>query len=692
MATSNTALRVADLDFFSIRNNLKDYLRSQSTFQDYDFEGSGMSVLLDLLAYNTHYNSFYLNMVANESFLDTAQLRQNILSHAKQINYIPASAHGALAKVNIVATPSGEEDNTTTTITLDKYTRLLGLDIDGVNYPFVTINANTSSKIGGSFSFSNVFIKQGEVITLQYTTTANNTQRRYEIPSQNVDTTTISVTVQESAANTYTKEYMLQEDLTLLDANSFVYFVEENENLNYSIYFGDGVLGKKPKDGNIVIITYLDTVGSVANNIAKFTFSEPVAGLFSDNVRVTSTSGSYGGTDKESVDQIRFRAPYAYTAQNRAVTTNDYESILTRDYNNIEAVSIWGGEENDPVVYGKVYMSLKTKGYYALSNLEKEQIKDDLISNRNVLTITPEIIDPEYAFIQVRGKVTYNPRLTTKDSNQLLQIVKNAVLSYNTKELNTFKSTFRKSKLQYYIENSDPSITGSDIYVYLQRQVLVTTNSTKLYEVKFNTPLKKGGHPNEKFYSYPQLTVLDSGAVSRNVFIEEIPESYTGIDRIEIVNPGMNYYGGVTITITGDGTGATATATVLNGKIINIAVTNAGINYTRALVTITGEGSEATAQAILKSKIGTLRTFYYKTNGEKVIVNDNAGSINYETGLVTINAIRPTAVVSNDFYDADILTLNAIPDEEIIPPLRNRILTIDPNLIQSIQVELVAES
>lgn len=692
MATSNSTIKVAELDFFKIKDNLKNFLRSQSTFTDYDFEGSGMSVLLDVLAYNTYYNGFYLNMAANEAFLDTAQIRNNLLSHAKNINYVPASAQGALSKINIVVTPTTAEDQTLNVLTLDKYTRLLGQDVDGVNYPFVTIYSNTVSKSAGSFTYANVMIKQGEVITQQYTVSANNVLRRYNIPSANVDTTSLVVTVQESSSNTYTTVYNRAQDLTVIKSDSKVYFVEENDNLQYSIYFGDDILGSKPKSGNIVIVTYLDTVGAVSNNISNFTFVEAVGGKYRNSVTVTSTQSSYGGVDKETDEQIRFRAPYFYTSQNRAVTTNDYETLITKDYNNIDSVAIWGGEDNIPVVYGKVFMSLKTKGFYALSNLEKENIKTTLIKNRNVLTIIPEIIDADYIFLQIRGKVSYNPSLTSKTSSELLDIVKSSIIDFSNRELNTFKSTFRKSKLQFYIENCEPSITGSDIYLYMQKRVPITLNQSKNYFVRFNSPLSKGDFI-EKLYTFPGVTVRDSGLVEREVFIEEVPNSFTGVDSVNIINSGINYDSSTRVTIAGDGTGATADALVVNGKIKTITVTNRGINYSRASVLITSDiGSEAAAVPILEARNGTLRSFYYRTNGEKVIINENAGTINYDTGLVTISSLNPLSVTDNEFYDTNILTVNVVPEDEIIPPLRNRILAVDDNNYQSIQIEMIAEN
>jgi hypothetical protein len=693
MATSNTTLQVADLDFFSIKENLKNFLRSQSTFTDYDFEGSGMSVLLDVLAYNTYYNSFYLNMAANESFLDTAQIRNNILSHAKLINYVPDSPHGSVSLVNIVVTPSTAEDRNTNVITLDKYTKLVGQDKNGINYPYVTLNSNTSYKSGDAFSFANVMLKQGEVITQQFLVEPTNTTRRFQIPSANVDTDTIVITVQESSSNTTTTEYKLAEDLTEITANSNIYFVEEDDSLKYTVYFGDGVLGKKPKNGNIVIVTYLDTVGAVSNNISKFTFTSPIGGpLYRDNVSVTTIATSYGGTDKEDIEKIRFHAPYYYTAQNRAVTVKDYESLILKDYNNIDSVSIWGGEDNDPIVYGKVYLSLKTRGYYALSNLEKEKIKNSLIENRNVLTIVPEIVDPDYIFLIIKGRVTYNPSLTALSTDEIKTVVKNAIIQYNNDELSKFKSTFKKSKLQYYIENSEKSITASDISVYMQKRLTLTTNQAKNYIINFNSPLKKGDFVN-KLYSFPQYTVVDSSAVLRNVFIEEVPDSFTGIDSISITNAGNNYETTPTVTISGDGTGATAVATLVGNRIRSIKVTNKGINYTRATITITGGGgSEGTAIAVLSAKNGIIRTFYYKANGEKVVVNGNAGTIDYDTGRVTLNAVTPLGIVNNDFYDTDVVTVNAVPSGDIIYPLRNRILAVDENNFQSIQIEVVAES
>lgn len=690
MSSDKSALRVTELDFNSIKNNLKEFLRSQETFQDFDFEGSGMSVLLDVLAYNTFYNGFYLNMVANEMFLDTAQLRSSIISHAKLVNYVPASKQGAQARVNIQATPSGTEDQTVNVVTLEKYTRLLGQDIDGINYPFVTLNSNTASKSGGSFSWSNVSIKQGEVITIQYLMDAANEQRRFEIPSDSVDTTTLSVLVQESSTNNDITSFTLASDITEITANSAVYFIEENENLNYTFYFGDGVIGRRPRDGNVIICTYLDTSGGAANNISGFTFIDPIGGKFTDNVSVTTMTTSHSGLDKEDIESVRFRAPYFYTTQNRAVIDSDYETLILKDYNNIDSVSVWGGEENDPVIYGKVFISLKTRGNYFLTNFEKERIKTELIAKRNVITVTPEIVDPDYIYFLISGTVFYNPSLTTYTAEELQTLVRAAAQDYADTELDSFRSTFRKSTLQRHIEAVDKSITGSDVDIVIQKRILIDLNNTRTYTATFNTPLKKS-LSGIKFSTFPEIEQYDAAGVIRKVFFEETPDARSGIDEIHITDNGRNYLTAPTVTIIGDGSGATAVASVVSGRLDRITITNAGSDYSSAVVSISGgDGTGAAGVALLQAKQGVIRSFYYASKREKVFINTNAGSIDYEAGIITLNSLDVYDVVAN-FYDENILTLNILAENENIYTLRNNILSIDDNDPKSIQLTVVAE-
>lgn len=689
---ANTTLTVTDLDFDSIKNNLKTFLRSQSRFQDFDFEGSGMSVLLDLLAYNTHYNAYYLNMIANEMFLDTSKLRQSTVSHAKLINYVPESSHGAETKLNIIVTPSASEDPLISTLTLDKYSKVFGGSFDGINYPFVVLDSHTVDKDpGGSFLFSNVTIKQGEVVTRQFLMEPTNTKRRFEIPSANVDLNTVIVTVQESASSTNTSVYNIAEDLTEITRDSKVYFIEENEDGNYRIYFGDDVIGKKPTNGNIINVTYIDSVGSMANKINVFSFQSNAFSPFGDNVRPSSIGATYSGTEKETIEQVKYRAPYFYTAQNRAITTYDYETLITKDYPNIDSVAVWGGEDNVPVVYGKVFLSLKTKENFFLSNLEKENIKNSLIENRNVLTVIPEIIDPSYTYILVRGSAYYNPTLTQYTAAQIRSLVVASVEDYKTDYLGKFNSGFQKSILQQYIQNSEKSITGSDIKVILQKRIPIVLSQSKNYTVDFGIPIKKGDFTSS-VSSYPSVGIVDSNFVTRQVFFEEVPSISSGIERIDIINGGINYTTTPTVTIIGDGTGATGIAKLYGGRITSIEMTNKGANYTRATVMISGEtGSGVIVDAILQSRIGNLRTYYLNDNGEKVFANNDAGTIDYDKGIIVLKSLLPVTVASNGYYEPNVLTINTFVDKEIITSIRNKIIDIDVDNPLSYQIEIVSE-
>lgn len=694
MAQANTALRVSELDFNSIKANLKEFLRNQAEFTDYDFEGAGMSVLIDLLAYNTHYMGYYLNMAANEMFVDTAQLRNSIISHAKLMNYVPSGENAPTAVVNITVTPSVLEDQVPQTATLAKYTQFLSDPIDGIAYNFITINSNNATKTAnGAFHFNNVQLKQGELQTMTYTVSPSNTKRRYTIPSGTVDLDTIVVTVQESIANTVTTSWTEAEDLTALKANSTVYFVEENPDSNgsYTITFGDGVLGQSLSNGNIVFIRYLDTQGIAANKANSFTLVQTIDG-YSDNVIVTPVTAAAGGAPKETIEQIRFRAPIHYTVQNRAVTTADYQSIILSDYPNIHSASVWGGEENDPPIYGKIFISLSPVDGYAISLIEKQRIISEILENRSVLTVTAEIVDPEYVYFIVIAKAYYDDRLTSLDEDELAALIRATVIDYRDSELRTFDSVFRNSVLQRSFDAVDPSITSSELNVYLQKRFEPTLNETKNYILNFNVPLYKGSS-QDKLYSYPATTVTDINGISRDVYFEEVPDSFTGLDSIDIIDPGTNYEVAPTVTITGDGIGATATAKIVNGRVTSITITNRGINYTRATIAITGgEGAGATATAVLQNRTGDLRTFYYKTNGEKVIVNAAAGSIDYDKGIVRINGFMPTALVANANYPNDTLTINIKPLSETIYPLRNRIMDLDDNDSSSIQVTIVNEN
>lgn len=687
---ANTALRVTELDFDSIRNNLKTYLSSQNEFTDYDFEGSGMAVLLDILAYNTHYMGYYLNMVGNEMFIDSAQLRESIVSHAKSLNYVPGSMTAPTTFVKLVITPESGEDTTTTTLTLPKYTRFISEPVNGKNYIFTNLAANTATKSGGSFTFNNLQLRQGIPVTLQYTVSNEN---RFVIPSANVDIDTITVSVQESFSNTDTKTYTLTDDITLLKANSKSYFIEENSvrNGNYVVYFGDDIIGKKPANNNIVIINYLETHGDAANKANNFSKTGAISG-YSQNVVVRSVSAAAGGGMKESIENIRFRAPVFYSIQNRAVTTSDYEALILRDYPSIQSISVWSGEDNDPPVYGKIFISIKPKENFAITNLEKERIKDDIIKTKSVLTVFPEIIEPDYTYITLATKVNYNKNQTTLSEDEIKQLTRTAIEDYYDDNLGTFSSTYRNSVVHAYMEKIGTYVLSTEVKEYLQKRVDITTGVLKNYEINFGVPLYRGDITSG-LYTYPSINVLDSSGTEREMYIEEVPQSFTGIDSIRITNPGFNYTSTPTVTISGDGFGATASAKIVNGKINSIKVDSRGTGYTRATVSITGGGGiSAAATAKLQLRYGDLRTYYYRDNGEKVIVNENIGTIDYELGLINIVNLQIESVTENDYYDENVLTFNIKQLYDTIYQSRNNILEIDFDDSRSITVETEQET
>lgn len=684
---ANTAFRITELDPSGIKENLKTFLRGQSEFTDFDFEGSGMNILLDLLAYNTHYMAFYMNMIGAETFMDSAQLRNSMISHAKHIGYTPNSMTPARGIVNIKVTPSSGENQSATTLTIPRWTKFLSQAISGTNYNFVAINSNTAVKVGDSFTFSNIALKQGEVITRSYLADAGNPDRSYYIPSANVDINEIYVSVQKSATNTHIDIYTPFDDLNELRSNSQVYFIEESSiaNNNYRLYFGDDFLGKKPEDGSIITITYLVSDGKYGNGANNFILVDDISG-YDDNVTITSVTAASGGADRETTEQIRYRAPRFYTTQNRAVTSTDYETLITRDYPNITSVSVWGGEEESPPIYGKVFISLKPKSNYYITNLEKQTIIDEIVRTRSILSVIPEIIDPDYTWLLLNAKLFYNKEKTNLDDEQIRNLTRASIITYRNNYLQRFDSKFRISKLQREIENISDSFNSTTINLQLQKRIQPTLNQSKIYEIDFKNELEK-----ETLSTFPSFQTLDTSGILRSAYIEEVPQSYTGLDKIDIQSSG-NSYEDAKITITGDGSGATAEAVIVNKKITAINVINRGSNYTKAEVTITSNtGFGAAATADLQYNNGTLRMYYFKNNGEKVFLSNDIGTINYKTGQIVLNNLNIQSITENELYNDDILTINVEPKEKDLSTIRNSILDIDENDNRSIQISLVAE-
>lgn len=693
MAGANSNIQLTDLDFNTIKASFTQYLQGQSTFSDYDFAGSGLSTLLDVLAYNTQYNAYYLNMVANEMFLDSAIQRSSVVSHAKLLNYTPKSAVAPTATVSLTF-----NNVTDSSLTLPAYSTFISSALNGVNYTFIntdtyTVNTNT---VTNSVTFPSVQIKQG--VTAAYSFVVNsstNPDYLFEIPDASIDTSTLKVLVQQSGSNTSYDIYNTASNFLTLTGDSKVYFLQEGINGNYQIYFGDGIVGSKLSDGNIVKVSYISTEGTASSGANSFTFMDTVSGYAASSTKSIVAASS--GKAKESIASIKYQAPKSYSAQNRAVTKDDYITIIQQNNLDVtfDAVNVWGGEENDPPVYGQVFISMKPTGAYNLTETQKQRLIQEVIKPISVLTVTPTIVDPDYTYIKLDATVYYDPYKTTLTSSQIETGVINAIRNYATTNLNTFNATFNSFDIYSAIQGFDNSIVTSDFTVQLQKKFFPNLSTPTTYKLYYNTPLSKGMFQSG-VSSLPAIQFVDALSLSNTidgVYIEEVPSSSGGVESLSVTNPGFNYQYAPDVTILGDGTGATAHAVIVNGSISHIVVDSAGTNYTSSIATITPKSSDTTGQlgaalVNLTGSKGTLRTYYNNTTNVKTVLNDNIGTIDYNNGVITLNSFGPVNV-DNALGQ---LTITANPSTTIISSTYNRIITIDPYDQNSVTVKVIAKS
>jgi hypothetical protein len=678
-------LQVTELDFDTIKNNLKAFLNQQSEFTDYDFEGSGLNILLDILAYNTHYNAYYLNMVANESFLDTAILRDSVISHAKTLGYTPHSTRASVATINFTANSA---TSTSGTLTLPAGFGFLSNQIDSKPYNFVVLEDTTVTKSNSTYYFENLEIYEGQLTTYRFThNSASNPKQVFTLPDANIDTTTIKVQVASSSGNTQLTVYNSVSDILDVGVSSEVYYLQENKSGKYQIYFGNNVVGKSLPDGAIVNVTYLRTNGTAANKANNYVATSGISDSLAESITsfvIDPISSAAGGAVRESVDDIKFAAAAQFTTQNRLVTFKDYESYLKKNYPSIDSLSVWGGEDETPPSYGKVYIALKPKTNYFISETEKQRIIDEIIKPKAIVAVSAEIRDAKFLYLLVKNTVKYDKAKTVSSTNAITTAIRNAIINYSNTYLNKFNSTFILSKLQDNIDGVDlNAIAGSETLLRLEKRFALKLGQSTTYEVDYNALLHRGTSTNKLTSS--QFTIFDTVGVLRTAQIEETPESFTGVSEIQVTNAGTGYTSEPTVTITGDGVGAIATAVLTNGKITNIVVTKRGINYTRALVSISGGGGYgASAIAILDGRFGTLRTFYYDENAEKKIINAEAGTINYTSGLITLNDLNVNSISTPDA----LMRINIESERGIITSSKDTIITIDVDDPTSITTEL----
>lgn len=673
-------LIITELEFESIKTALKSFLQTQSTFLDYNFEGSGLAVLINLLAYNTYYNAYYTNMLANELFIDSAQVRNSLLSHSKSLNYTPVSRRSPVAFVNVTITPPG--GNTQSVLTLDRFVEFQSEAIDGVNYNFVTLGAQTVFKENGVFAFANVALYEGtpQTATFTYNQTSN-PSAQFELPNDDIDTSTLLVTVQVSVLNTSSQVYTLSSDITSLTANSLVYFLSPSTSNKYQLTFGDGAISSALSNGNIVIATYLSTNGFLANRANSFATGS-IAGF--SNVSVTSVSSASGGAERESDDSIRTHAPLAYTAQGRAVTQKDYESLIKQLYPNIDSVFVWGGEDNNPPVFGKVFLSIAPKSGVILNEVEKTRIISTILDPISIVTVTPELIDPDYVYLKFDTTAEVDIKLTLLTSTQIAAVIRQAIVDYSNATFNQFGAIFVISKFGRAIDDSLDAILGSDTIIRLEKRFIPTVNVAASYTIDFTTSLRHA--PINRAMKSTAFSAFDTAGNLRTCFLEEVPNSSTGVDSIDITNAGFNYIEAPTVTITGDGAGATAVATIVNGRVDTITVTNRGTGYTSAIVSITGGGGQAaTASAAIQTRYGDLRLYYLNSVSEKVDINSKIGLIDYLKGTVSISNLK----VESSLSDAGDIRLSVEPESSLIETTRNQLLILDADDPTSISTSVV---
>lgn len=584
MTTENKSIKVGELDFDAIKTNIKDFLKAQSEFQDYDFEGAGLSILLDVLAYNTHYNALYTNLAVNEMFLDSARKRNSVVSLAKMLGYVPSSATAPTAVINInVSSPAGSP----ATLTLPAKTSFT-TEVDGTTYNFYNLEAKTITPNNGQYIFQNVNIYEGTPLTFNYEAKDS---ARYILPNKDVDLSKLTVRVLEDPILGKYYSYAFAENLTEVDSSTRIYYIKEIDDGLFEIEFGDGVLGKKPPTGSKVILEYFITNKTEANGAKLFNYNG--VDTFGGVISVTTLSAASGGSEAEDIETIRYNAPKHFSAQNRAVTAEDYRSVIQKIYANIDSISVWGGESNVPPIYGKVFVAIKPKTGEFLTPLTKQSIQTAL-KKRNTVSITPDIVDPIYLYVDVNTTVYYDVNATTKDANTIAAIVLNSILDYNETELSKFDGVFRFSKMGRLIDSSESSILSNITSIKLRRDIVPAFNRNSQYIIRIDNPI------------YRDINAADN-----------------------VISTGFNILGRTEdFYLSDDG----------NGK---------------------------------------LRLFYYSgSKTVRVYLDNDAGTVDYDNGVITVNSIYITTAPNNK------VSFSIKPYSNDVVSVRNQLVLIDPSTIK----------
>lgn len=539
---ANSSISLTSIDFNSHKESLKAYLSEQEQFKDYDFEGSNLNVLLDILSYNTYLNSFYLNMVGNEMFLDTAQLRDSVVSHAKELNYLPRSFTSSVANVSITVTST---DPNKRSIIIPRGTPFI-TKVGSTNYTFSTNENISVTSANNTFVASNIQIFEGAFLSDSYIVDYNNPSQ-YIISSKTVDVGSVRVTVIEDNGKTL-KPYTRVNSLFNVTAESDVFFIQSTFGDRYEIVFGDGVVGRQPKNRAVVVVEYRAVNGELPNGATGFRSAGLIDG--ESDVRVFTNERAAGGSVAESISQIKYNAPRYFTTQERAVTAEDYENLLKINFPEINTVSAFGGEENDPPQYGKVFITVDLKEFDGIPQIKKDEYSRYL-KPRCPVSIDPVFLDADYVYAYINTVVKYNINVTSFNIDDISAKVLSAIQEYRANNLDNFNSTLRYSKLTSAIDNADTSIVSNETVVRLIKLFRPDLNSNVNDVVKFNVPLTTATselsaiHPAEdnhavtstRFtYNGASCIVEDDGLGGLNIV------TFQGTDHTKIISCGTVDY------------------------------------------------------------------------------------------------------------------------------------------------------
>jgi hypothetical protein len=546
-------LNVTELDFTTIKQNLKTFLQSQEEFQDYNFDGAGLSILLDILAYNTHYNATLAHLQSNEMFIDSAVKRNSVTSIAKTLGYTPTSRKSARANIILQVRPA--TSFTGSSLTISKSTQFTAKTTQKT-YTFYPkedyVSGLTTLETGQTgFSFPMELI-EGRRVTNNFVVDQSNVSGPFILPNQNIDTTTITVKVQQSSSVGSSTSWNFYDDIMQVTNETRAFFIEEGPSGLYEIRFGDDIIGKQLEVGNILIVDYIVSSGDAANSIPNFTPTSTFTGS-GETRTVYLESAAAGGREKESVDSVRFNSPKFNATKNRAVTKTDYETLIRSRFANINSIAVWGGEENIPPIYGKVFVSIQPIPGSIITQADKDIIARDIIRPRSVVSIQPEFVDPIETFIGLNVSVNYNKTNTTLTSSRIESEVRTTIQNFFTNNVNKLQKNFYYSKLLSAVVATTQSIFSASIQLQLHKRLPVIYNFPDSYTVGFNTPLDKEtifstnftfALSNQEIDGYLSDQYADDGTETGTLVIRRVSDN-----TIIVSNAGTVNYATGTITI-----------------------------------------------------------------------------------------------------------------------------------------------